>query len=459
MGTIRFVLRTDKPDKEGFSPIQMVYQLGGVRNPVNEKYEHKRKYFTTGKKLHPVNWDNDSQQAISRERSYIKKATKEGNISNFNFDLLPSSNDIKDINSELASFCRDVADIEKRFKLNRVIYSAEMVIEELKDSRLPTTKKKAPTNQVFDFIEKYIEDNKLSREAGSMSVYKSLKNHLQNYQIEKKRRVAFDEIDLSFFMDFQNYLIKSKSKRAPNGLGNVTIAKQLSTLKTFLNYARMHGITVSDSYKDFKIKKESLEVIALTNEEFETLYNFDLSKNKKLDQVRDVFCFSCATGLRYSDLAQLKREHIKKDEIRLIVTKTKQQSSIPLNPFSHSILEKYSKMLRPLPVISNQKMNDYLKDLCKLAEINEPVQIVRFRGAKREENSYPKYELISVHTGRKTFCTLSLEKGMSAEEVMKISGHKDYASFSRYVKITEQRSKIVMRNAWGEIRKPKLKAV
>ena len=69
---------------------------------------------------------------------------------------------------------------------------------------------------------------------------------------------------------------------------------------------------------------------------------------------------------------------------------------------------------------------------------DEPVQIVRFHGARREEVVYPKFELISVHTARKTVCTLSLEKGMSAEEVMKISGHKDYKSFSRYLKITDQ---------------------
>ncbi len=191
-----------------------------------------------------------------------------------------------------------------------------------------------------------------------------------------------------------------------------------------------------------------MEVIALTNEEFETLFSYDLPKNR-LAQIRDVFCFSCATGLRYSDLAQLKREHIKKDEIRLTVTKTKELLSIPLNKFSRPIIEKYSSNHRPLPIISNQKMNDCLKELCEKVAIDDPVQIVRFRGARREEVVYPKFELISVHTGRKTFCTLSLEKGMSAEEVMKISGHKDYKSFSRYVKITDQRTKLVMNRSWG----------
>ncbi len=163
--------------------------------------------------------------------------------------------------------------------------------------------------------------------------------------------------------------------------------------------------------------------------------------------------------MRYSDLAGLKRENIKNDELRITVKKTKELLSIPLNPYSIAILNRYKDRHQPLPMISNQKLNDYIKDLCKQSGINEQVEIVRFRGAKREAITYLKHELISVHTGRKTFVTLSLEKGMSAEEVMTITGHKDYKSFKRYVKITEQRKKVVMRNAWGEIKMPVMKAI
>jgi integrase len=149
------------------------------------------------------------------------------------------------------------------------------------------------------------------------------------------------------------------------------------------------------------IKQDTLEVIALTNEEFENLYNYDFSNNKRLAQIRDVFCFACTTGLRYSDLFQLKREHIKNGEIRLTVKKTRELLTILLNSYSKSILPKYEGMLKPLPVISNQNLNYGVKDVCKLAGINEQVEIVRFRGTKREAITYPKYELIGVHTGRK----------------------------------------------------------
>jgi len=322
---------------------------------------------------------------------------------------------------------------------------------------------------LFEYIDQYLEDNATTRAKGSLSVYRALRAHLLAYQKQSGKKVTFLNIDYQFFESFQNFLIKHRS------LNNTTVAKQLSTVKTFLSYAKARGMEVSTRYKDFKIKKENLEVIALTMKEFESLISLDLADNKRLDQVRDVFCFSCTTGLRYSDLNLLRWEHIKEDEIRFTVKKTKELLTIPLNKYSIAILEKYKGMAKPLPVISNQKLNQYLKGwddkddqgkikkhnpgLCEIAGINESIEIVRYKGTKREAIVYPKYELIGVHTGRKTFATLSLEKGMSAEEVMAITGHKDYKSFKRYVKITEDRKKVVMVKAWGGLKENKLKAI
>ncbi len=133
---------------------------------------------------------------------------------------------------------------------------------------------------------------------------------------------------------------------------------------------------------------------------------------------------------------------------------------IPFNTFSYEVISKYKDRAFPLPLMSNVKLNLYIKELCQIAGINSPVEIIRMYGNRESRNVYPKYELISVHTGRKSFCTLSLEKGMSAEEVMEISGHDDYRSFKRYVDITNQRKKETMRNAWGQVfQDVKLKAV
>ena len=87
--------------------------------------------------------------------------------------------------------------------------------------------------------------------------------------------------------------------------------------------------------------------------------------------------------------------------------------------------------------------------MCKPVEINDPIERIRYRGAEKISNMYPKYKVISAHTGRKTFATLSLEKGIPAETVMKITGHSDYKSFQRYVKVTEERKRNEMHKAWG----------
>lgn len=425
--TIRFWLRDDRENLDGSCPVHLIYQIGGGR-----------KYFATGIKLLPCNWDSDRQRAV-----YVNQRTAKQLLPGKNFALdFPTLKEIEEVNNSLTALVAQVRKIERVFTDGKTPYTVSKVIDQLKAENKGYAIKEPKTNSLLDFIDAYINDNAQTREAGSLTVYRSTKKHIEDYQRRFKTKVTFNGIDYSFFQSFQNYLIGVKK------LSNTTVAKVLSTIKTFLNYARKHDIEVSDKYLDFRIKRETPDVIALTENEFKTLYNLNLSGNKRLAGVRDTFCFSCTTGLRYSDLAQLRPEHIRDSEVKITVKKTKQSLTIPLNNYAKAILAKYAGMYRPLPVISNQKMNDYLKELCQMVGIDTPVEIVRFSGAKRIEKVYPKYELISVHTGRKTFATLSLEKGMSAEEVMTITGHKDYKSFKRYVKITEERKKLVMHEAW-----------
>ncbi len=425
--TSRFELRRDASNKKGEHPVTLILRVASQRRKLG-----------SGITVVPDLWDNDGQRVLLINSKLQKELSKKYP----EYDL-PTNFDIKQFNITLDSLGNTIQSIAARYELDGIAYSADMLLEQYKILVQPTTKTEEPKNLIFDFIDHYISINEPSREKGSMGVYKALKRHLEAFQKHSKRKIKFSEIDYAFFQTFQNYLIKHRA------INNVTIAKQLSTLKTFLGYARKSGIYVPDGYKDFTIKRQKLEVIALTNNEFLSVYHKDLSNNKRLAQVRDVFCFSCATGLRYSDLEQLRREHITSSEIRITVKKTKEPLIIPLNEYSVTILKKYADRLRPLPVISNQNFNKYIKELCKAADIIEPVEIIRYKGATKISNIYPKYELISAHTGRKTFATLSLEKGIPAETVMGITGHTDYKSFQRYIKVTEERKRNEMHRAWG----------
>ena len=444
--TIRMELFSPRIDKTGKAPLRLIYQISG-----------ERKFIYTGIKLFPANWDSENQKGV-----YLDKKSAKSLIPLIDFYLLPSAKDVYEINRSIDTLCSEIRNIEKRFELDKIRFNAEMIIDKYKELHSPNTKRSQPKKIVSDYIDKYIEEQKTSKAPNSLKIYKALKYHLEDFAKHTKGKVVFTEMDKSFFAKFQNYLVDIKLMR------NTTTAKQLSTLKTILNYADSCGIEVDYGYKKFKIKREELPVVALTEEEFLSLYNLDLSdysrkeeyvriKNQKkewvtyetLDKARDILCFGAMTGMRYSDLSLVGWQHIIDGVIDITIVKTKRQLYIPLNNYALSIITKHKVENSPIPRLSNQRLNDYVKILAKLAGIDSTVEIVRYRGSERIAENYNKYDLISSHIGRKTFCTLSLEKGMSAEQVMAISGHSDYKSFKRYVNVTNEVKKKALLNAWN----------
>lgn len=435
--TIRFWLRVDKPNKGGTQrqaagtvPLHLVISVEG-----------ERQYYNTGISLYPEQWDDENKKITALSPKFAKKHGLR------QIDLPEITKQADEDNVALSTLQKQIKDITDRFKLDGVRYSSKMIKEALSHKIKPDTKKEEKVNELHQFMARYIRENEATRKEGSLQVYRAVKKRIEGYEKYKSREVTFDNIDYAFFESFKSYL------HSVCGLNSTTVAKQLSTVKTFLNYAIKYGYQVSNKYKTFKIQRDPLEVIALTQFEFDKLWELDLFGKPRLDSIRDVFIFSCCTGMRFSDLDQLNRDQIKRDAmgnryIEQTVQKTKAKLKIPLNRIARQILAKYEDYPRPLPIVSNQKSNEALHDLCEEAEINEPIEIVRFQGAKRIVSVHPKHELITMHTGRKTFCTLSLEKGMSAETVMSISGHKDYKSFKRYVNITDDNASTAMRLAW-----------
>lgn len=444
--TLRFWLRTDRADKDGSSPVHLVYQIQGQR-----KY-----YAVPGVKIFSINWDSDNQQAIYLDKKAAKAIDK-----NVDLNSLLSSSDVTEINAKLQAVENDVRDVEKRFKLDKTAFSPQMVIDTLKAIKKPETKKDLPGTNLIAFIKQFVTDSAGTHKPGTLKVYTGLAAHLAAFEKSRSIKLSFESIDVPMLRAFHSYLAEAKLITTKNGkdvernMNNVTAAKQMSTLKTLLNYARtLYKIQVNPDYRDFKVsrKDSDFEVITVTQDEFMAIYNLDLTENKRLDSIRDVFCFACATGLRFSDLQQLRREHIRKDNtIRMTASKTGQKLVIPLNPISHAILQKYLGMHKPLPVISNQKTNDYIKEIGEMAGIDTPIEKVRSRGVKKITRVFKKHELLSIHVGRKSFITLSLEKGIAIQEVMSLSGHTTFKAFKRYVDVNDSRKKTVMATAWGEV--------
>lgn len=437
MSTIRFSLRENRSDKVGACPVLMLYQIQG-----------ERATFTTSIAVRPENWSKNDQIVV-----YINPTTYPDKAIRLH---LASKKDCQLMNDCLNDIKKSIRTIELAFERDRKVYTTNDVLDLLRQELNIKPKSEAKSNKPKDILEllvQYIENFEKVRRPGSLTVYKTLLKDLRQYG--KKKDISFSAFDKSFFESYENYLLSQTKIVAgveqPRRF-DATISKQLTTLKAILSYAKDHGYPINDGYKRAKIKHPQKDVLALTNDEFEKLWSWDFTSNPRLDKVRDVFCFACATGLRISDLKQLRWHHIslEKGLIQLTdIVKTKESLIIPLNNKSKAILSKYQGNDIPLPLYSDQKLNLWIKETCKIAGIDETKESVRRHGGKRIAHTNPKYERISMHTARKTFITLSLEKGMAAEVVMATSGHKEHKSFMRYVAITEERKREAMITAWG----------
>ena len=258
-----------------------------------------------------------------------------------------------------------------------------------------------------------------------------------------------------------------------------TVQKHYNNLKWFLNWAIRKGYCDEESVNKFRPKFKVLDkpVIFLTKEELLKLYTYEIPKNGTkvklvradgeeyektvqeagaLAKTRDLFCFCAFTSLRYSDMASLKRIDVDGDKIYITTQKTNDRLPIDLSKNAKAILEKYKDEQFPfglaLPVISNQKMNHYLKDLGELCGFTTPITIVCYRAGQRVEETYPKYSLIGTHAARRTFICFALSNGVPPQVVMKWTGHSDYKAMRPYIDIAEKTKADAMKkidDAWG----------
>lgn len=275
--------------------------------------------------------------------------------------------------------------------------------------------------------------------------FENLKRHLENYQKAKKTKIDFDKIDLTFYNDFVEYLT-TKLKLAPN-----TIGKLITNLKVYLREAFDEGITPNNIFANRKFRSNSslADTIYLTPLEIKAILNLDLTTNLKLDRVRDMFIIMCYTGLRFSDIINIKPEHINDGMIEITQVKTKEKIAIPITKEVERLLTKYNNALHK---ISNQKFNDYLYEVVKKCEgLGIEVTKKTIQGGKHIVLKKPKYEFVSSHTARRSFATNEyMTKGLSVHDIMAITGHKTEKSFYKYIRQTPKENAERVKIIWKE---------
>ncbi|WP_162056156.1 site-specific integrase [Pontibacter pamirensis] len=402
----------DKPNLDGETSIYLFARLG--KQTIKVK---------TGRQIHPTYWNT--------------KANIKGNHVKGNFKGAPELND---------SLTDTKNKVRKAYN-KRMEENPSFRFPELKEDIVSVLFPSEPEAEksFLECFDEYIRIHGAHRSHSTLLKYRGIYNHLVSFSEKTKYVLSFQGMDMRFFDDLRNYLVMDLKHK------DNTVWKTFATLKAFLGWALDRGYHQSLAFKKFKTPQKDVDIIYLTKQELDKLYSFDLSKHPRLDRVRDVFCFACATGQRYSDVAALRHSDIKGNRWVLRQVKTDSANNVPLSPRAMAILEKYEEEPLPLPVLSNQKTNDYLKELGELVGIDEPTSMTTRRGGERLVDTRPKYDFITMHTARRTFITLSLEGGMRAEVVMKVSGHTNYQTFKKYIKITDNIKEMEMERVWGKV--------
>ena len=389
-----------------------------IRMRVN--FASKRIEFTTGYRIDAAKWDSDKQRVRNGCTNKLKQSASE-------------------INASLLGYYTEVQEIFKKFEVEEIMPTPEQIKEAFNALHRPIEEvkpRKSTPNAFYKVFDEFVRDCGRQNDwtDSTYEKFAAVKNHLMNF----RDGLTFDFFDEKGLNDYVTYLRDVKEMR------NSTIDKQLSFLKWFLRWAFKKGLHQNNAYDSYKPKLKSTQkkIIFLTWEELNKLREFEIPAAKQaLDRVRDVFLFQCFTGLRYSDVFNLRRSDIKGDHIEVTTVKTSDSLIIELNNHSKAILDKYKDVVfeddKVLPVITNQKMNDYLKELAKLAGIDEPVRQTYYRGNERIDEVTPKYALLGTHAGRRTFICNALALGIPPQVVMKWTGHSDYKAMKPYIDIAD----------------------
>ena len=373
--------------------------------------------FTTGYRIDAAKWDADKQRVKNGCTNKLKQSAS-------------------DINTDLLRYYTIMQEVFKEYEVKDIMPTPQEVKDSFNNKVNPTEEVQEEQKGFWEIFNEFVSEcgKQNNWTDSTYEKFAAVKNHIKEFRAEPTF-VYFDEEGLNNYVDF---LRKTKDMR------NSTIGKQLGFLKWFIRWAFKKGYHQNIAFETFKpkLKNTPKKVIFLTWDELNKLKACNIPQNKQyLERVRDVFLFCCFTGLRYSDVYNLRTSDVKADHIEITTVKTADSLVIELNNHSKAILEKYKDVHfegnKVLPVISNQKMNDYLKELGELAEINEPIRETYYKGNQRIDEVTPKYALLGTHAGRRTFICNALALGIPAQVVMKWTGHSDYKAMKPYIDIAD----------------------
>ena len=298
----------------------------------------------------------------------------------------------------------------------------------------PKQEKSIPTD-LINYIDFYINYRKHELKSASVKKFNVIKNKIIRFEKYRKKQILIKEVNDSFKNEF---VIYCKNEIYSQN----TIQRELAIIKTFCKHARFLGIETHPQLDSLRLDKAKVEKIYLTFEDLTKIEN--ISKNQltdSLDNAKDWLIISCYSGQRISDFMRFTDEQIRKEDgeylLEFTQKKTNKLTTIPLHP---KVLEILQKRNGKFPYeISDQKYNDYIKEVCKIAELNQ--LIFGSKNAETEPNSkvfrkksgtYKKWELVTSHIGRRSFATNFYGK-IPTTFLINMTNHSSEAMFLNYI--------------------------
>ena len=360
-----------------------------------------------------------------RFRYFVGISLPDNHWSNTKQRVKSSVSNSLEINKRLSEVAKDIVKIYYELISNNITPSNTMLKERLDESLRGISSQLS----FFEFVDEFIKRSSNTKKASTIKEYIYTINDLKAFQKHIKRKIEWGTIDMKFYDDYMDYQYNVKDN-SQNLFG-----KRIKVLKTFLNDAYKRGVNKHLMYKGFKVIQKETDAIYLTENEIDKIYNLDLTDNKRLERVRDLFIVECNTGVRFEDLMHIEKENVLKASIRIKVRKTGKILNTLLLPDTKAILKKYDFQL---PKISNTNYNIYIKEIGKLARIDEAITHNTYKSGKEISIKRRKFELITSHTSRRSFATNMYLRGYSPVMIMSITGHKKESTFLKYIRITNE---------------------
>lgn len=346
------------------------------------------------------------------------------------------------------------------------IDKAKTSIKKLIDDIVEKDKEKEERKKVtpIRFFEDYIERKRIDTHTGR---YISERTKVHQRTVVHRLKSFLEENNLPD--DFSVFTSKKFDSAYTEWCYSVKKYKQntvyatYGVLKPLLKAAKEEGYDVDDYYKHLKGKCVDVDAIYLTEEEIEKIYKLNIPKlieegevdeKSMMEQTRDLFIISCWTGLRRSDVNRLDKATFNLSDKIITITaeKTKKQVCIPMHPMVVELYEKYKGLFPHL--CDKSKTNKHLRECARLAGVDEEVRLVENRAGETKTLIYKKYQLVSMHTGRRSFATNMYKRRFPTIAIMRLTGHTTESNFLKYIKVTPEENAAMMAEEFFKVWHP-----